>query len=180
MPLPMTTKRHPPPTDPPPAEPPLPQVLEQCLHALIVQACDAHDTDGGYARARVGDRARIVADRGCDRDPTRRRLEIQIGHAIALAAPREGFAADLASANPAERLVGRGGVGMLFIAYEELRRPLIAGIASALDGLIFAQTAAVSHAAEFHLPTGNVLHVVFFRNDGAASFQHQSFQSLFR
>src|SRR5581483_1938598 len=69
---------------------------------------------------------------------------------------------------------------MFFIAYKKFGGPLITGIARALNGLIFAEAEAISHAPEFHLPTGDVLHVVFFRNDGTAGFKDQRLEALFR
>src|SRR5271154_3261371 len=63
-------------------------------------------------------------------------FEIQIAPAITLAAPDDGFAANLAAANPCERLSGIGGERIFEIVDEELAGILVAGIVTlALDRL---------------------------------------------
>ena len=71
-----------------------------------------------------------------------------------------------------------GGVGMLFVADEELRRPLVARVASALDGLALFQLPAVAHPAEFHLPLGNVLNIILFGDDGTSGFEYESLETF--
>ena len=120
-----------------------------------------------------------VANRPIDSDAFANvRFEIQVAPSINLAAPHYRTPAHLAAANPSERLAGFSRVGMLFIVYEELRRPFITRVTSALNGLIFLQAAAIAHSPEFHHPRRNVLDIVFRRQNWTPGLEHKGSQSF--
>src|SRR5450631_1702449 len=112
---------------------------------VIVPGLDVFVTDGPIGRD-------AVAEIG---------FEIEIAEAIALAAPHDGLAADLAAANPGKRLAGIGGVGIFEIVDEKFGGILVASVvALALDFLRFDALVAIIPAAIFQLPGGDVLDVI--------------------
>ena len=78
-------------------------------------------------------------------------FEFVVAVTVALARPAESFSADLAAANPHERFVGGKCVRMFEIVDEELMTVVVAGVAEALDRLIFQEALLISEAAEFQL-----------------------------
>ena len=101
-------------------------------------------------------------------------FKVQIAPAIALAAPDDGLATDLAAANPGERFVGIGGEGIFQVVDEKLVGVFVAGVITlALDFLCAFALGALIPAAEFEFPGGDVFDVVDFRDDGAAGFEDQ-------
>src|SRR5256885_13282315 len=71
-------------------------------------------------------------------------LEVEIAPAVHLPSPHDGPAADLATADPVERLVGIEAVRVLPVVHEELAAVLVAGVAVALDELIALECFAVA------------------------------------
>src|SRR5206468_8709029 len=96
-------------------------------------------------------------------------FEIQITPAIRLSSPHDGSPAHMAAANPQERLTWIGGIRVLTIIDEELAIPFIHSTARLLNRLIVIEALAIAQTAESLLPDGNVLHVVRFRLNRAAS-----------
>ena len=89
-----------------------------------------------------------------------------------MTAPHDGLAANLASANPSERLVSIGGVGIVEIVDEKFAGVFIARVITlALDFLCFEALLAIIPAAILQFPGGNMLDVVLFRDDGAAGLE---------
>ena len=99
-------------------------------------------------------------------------FKIEIAPAIALAAPGEGFSADLPAANPRKVFAFFAGIRIVDVAHEKFIGVLIAGVvALALNGLRAHALDVIIPAAVLQLPNGNVLDVVAFRNDGTTRFQ---------
>src|SRR5215467_3779772 len=84
-------------------------------------------------------------------------FELVIAVAIALARPAEGFAADLAAANPHKGFVNRKSVGILAIVDKKLVTVFIASVTEPLHGLTLEQCLAVAEAAIFQLVRPDVL-----------------------
>src|SRR5579872_158495 len=101
------------------------------------------------------------------------RFEFVVGIAIALARPAEGFASNLATANPHEWLVGRKCVGIFQVVDEELVAVVVAGVAQTLHRLVFEQALLIPEAAEFELIWPDVFGEVASRNSGRARLEHQ-------
>ena len=122
-----------------------------------------------------------IADRPIDSDSIFQvGLKIQIAPAIALAAPSDGFSPNLSAANPGEVLSGIARVGIVVIPNEEFVRVLVTGvIAFALNGLRARALGTIVPAAVLELPDGNVLDIVLFGDDRAASFEDQCIETLF-
>src|ERR1700688_2957582 len=77
-------------------------------------------------------------------------FEIQVAETIALTAPHDGLAANLAATNPSERLVGIGGVGIVEIVDEKFAGVFVAGVITlALNFLCFEALLAIIPAAIF-------------------------------
>src|SRR5579859_684940 len=108
------------------------------------------------------------------------RLEFVVGVAIALARPTEGFASNLAAANPHERLVGGKGVGIFQIVDEELVAIVVACVAEALHGLVFEQALLIAEAAEFELIRPDVFGEVARGNSGRTGLEHQHAEPALR
>jgi hypothetical protein len=75
--------------------------------------------------------------------------EVEIAPAIDLPAPRDGTSADLAAPDPVEGLVLVGDVGVIAVIHEELRGPLVAGIATALHRLVPLERAPIAVARKW-------------------------------
>src|SRR5262249_50839583 len=87
--------------------------------------------------------------------------KVQIAPAIALAAPRDGLAADLAPANPRKMFAGIVSVGIVYVADEEFIRILIASVVTlALHVLRSGALRANVPVAILQLPDRGVLDVV--------------------
>src|SRR5262249_12653059 len=106
-------------------------------------------------------------------------FEIQIAPTVALSAPYDGAAPDLAAANPEKRLVRFRDVGVLLVVDEELAVPLVEPTTSGLDGLLLGQPTAVAHAAEFHLPLRYMLNIVLFGSNRTTSLENKCLETLF-
>src|SRR5579871_5603968 len=114
-----------------------------------------------------------VANRPIDGDPFAQvRFEIEITPAVGLASPHDGTAADLPSANPAEGLALACRIRIFRVVDKKFGRPLIAGVARALDGLVFQLPAAITHAAELHIPGWDVFDIILLGDGGTARLQH--------
>src|SRR6059058_355893 len=107
-------------------------------------------------------------------------LKVEIAPAIALPSPGDGFAANLAAANPGKVFSGGRGIGIVRVANKKLMGVFVARVvAFALDVLGALAFGAIVPVAILQLPDGNVLDVVALRNDGAASFEDQRVQAFF-
>src|SRR5215510_6320939 len=101
------------------------------------------------------------------------RLKIQVAPTIDLPAPRDRPTTDLASAEPLEWRVLRGGVWILRVLHEELRSDFVARVAAALDGIVALERFAVAESAEGHLPRLDVFDEVGLGIDRSTSLQHE-------
>ena len=107
-------------------------------------------------------------------------FEIEIAPAIALAAPSDGFSANLAAANPGKMLAGLEGIGILLIVDENLVGVFATSIVDlALNGLSALAGEAIIPVTMLEFPNGNVLDVVALGNNGAAGLQHQGVETFF-
>ena len=117
-----------------------------------------------------------VTDRPINRDSLAKiGLKIQVAPSVDLAAPHYGAPTHLSAPYPPERLSRLGRVGMLFVAYKKLCRPLIAGVAGALNRLIFQLPMAIPHSSKFNLPRRNMFDIVFLGNNRTPSLKHERF-----
>src|SRR3984893_14112720 len=99
-------------------------------------------------------------------------FEIQVAKTIALTAPHDGLAANLAAANPGEWLVRVGDVGGVEIVDKKFAGVFITRVITlALNFLSSEALVTIIPAAILQLPRGNMLDVVLFRNDRATGFQ---------
>src|SRR5258708_10427865 len=107
-------------------------------------------------------------------------FEVEVAPAVALASPGKGLAADLTPADPGKMFSRIAGVGIFGILNEELVGVLVAGvIALALNVLRFGALFPFVPAAKFQFPRRDVLDIILFGLDGAASFQNQRVEALF-
>src|SRR5260370_605317 len=107
-------------------------------------------------------------------------FEVEIAPAIALSSPGDGFAADLAAANPGEMFSGSRGIRIVLVADKKLVRVLIASVvALALNGLSGLAFVAIVPPTVLHFPNGNVLDIVSPGHDAAARVEDEWIEALF-
>jgi len=107
-------------------------------------------------------------------------FEIEIAPAVTLAAPGEGFSANLAATNPGEMFAGIAGIGILLVIDKKLMGVFIAGVVDlALDGLGALALAAIVPATVLEFPNGDVLDIVALGDDRTSRFEDQSIEALF-
>jgi len=107
-------------------------------------------------------------------------FEVEVAPAVSLASLRNGFAAQLAPADPRERLSLFPGVRVFEVVDKKLTGELVAVLCSALDFLCAQTPPPIVPVAEFHLPDRNVLVVVLLGNDHASGFEQEHVQAFFR
>src|SRR5229473_2422871 len=105
-------------------------------------------------------------------------LEIQVAPAIRLPSPHNGSAAHLASANPQERLVRVGDIGILRVIHKKFRGPLVACVTLALNRLLHSRSLAVAQTTKTYLPSRNVFDEIRIRFDRASRLQDQRIETL--
>src|SRR5437660_597923 len=108
-------------------------------------------------------------------------FEIEVAPAVTLAAPQNGFSADLPAANPGKMFTGREGVRIFLVVDEKLVRILIACVVTLpLNRLGALALGAIVPATMLEFPHGNVLDIIALGDDAAARFKDQRIQSFFR
>src|SRR4030095_12906066 len=100
-------------------------------------------------------------------------LVVVITDPVALARPAERPPANLAAANPHERLVGWKGIGILVIVDEKLMTVVIAGVAKPLHRLVLEQSLLIAEPAKFQLVGPDVLGEIAGRHSGRSGFEHE-------
>src|SRR5712671_2094854 len=106
-------------------------------------------------------------------------FKIEIAPAIGLTAPDDGTSPNLPSADPQERLIFIGGVGVLFIVDEKLAVQFAERAALLLDRLFAIESIAVAHVTKSFVPDGDMLHVILTGLDRPARFQDERLQTFF-
>ena len=112
-------------------------------------------------------------------------FQLVIRQPVALAAPHNRAASDVAASNPVERFFVSRRVWVINVVNKELMAVLVARVTLRLHGLAFAEHRRVAElAAILHLVRPLVLCEVFHRVELAARFQHDHahafFSKLFR
>src|SRR5208283_1378532 len=109
----------------------------------------------------------LVANRPVHRKPFAQiGFEIKITPSVALPPPGDGLSANLAPADPGERLTGFTRIGILDIVYKKLMGKFITSVITlALDKLRALTVGAIVPTTIFQFPNGKMLDVISFRNN---------------